>query len=238
MIRAALAVLSLLGLRTSAAEPVWPTATLPIVHPRLLRCAAFHELLGLQPEYVTRAPDATGVVTVHASEQHIARRVPALVAACDAAEGRPLGWQITTNGTGDIELRSAAVAQSINSLYVETGTNQDWNPLTLAPAAVEFAERPALLGYLRGAYERFGRPGLPVIGMANAPYKIRTIAQALRKVGCTDVRLYAARDALPSSYAVVFEAPPDVREQMGAPPDWGDPFASSNTLLRRVDSLP
>jgi hypothetical protein len=175
---------------------------------------------------------------VQAAEQHIARRVPALVAACDAAEGYPLGWQITTNDTGDIELRSAAVAQLVNSLYVATGTNQEWNPLTLAPAVMEFAERPALLGYLRGAYERFGRPGLPVIGMANAPHKIQTIANALRKVGCSDVRLYAARDAIPSNYAVVFEAPPDVREQIGAPPDWGDPFASSNSLLRRVDTLP
>jgi len=68
--------------------------------------------------------------------------------------------------------------------------------------------RDAMLAYLSGAYQRYGRGN--TIGFANAEHKADLIARLLTEVGATDVRRLTARDSIPNGNWVQFHASSDL----------------------------
>jgi hypothetical protein len=112
------------------------------------------------------------------------------------------------------EFRSSEVRLALDSFYVDrrtTGMFVNGNEVITLRATLDMFDgmgRDAMLAYLSGAYQRYGRGN--TIGFANAEHKADLIARLLTEVGATDVRRLTARDSIPNGNWVQFHASSDL----------------------------
>lgn len=76
----------------------------------------------------------------------------------------------------------------------------------ISPQSFKGLGREAKLAYLAGAFARFGDGKTFVL--VNAGHKANLIAQSLRELGCSGVRLTSTEGLIPQTTTVFFEAGP------------------------------
>ena len=98
----------------------------------------------------------------------------------------------------------------MNSFYVKV----DERITTLDSRIFQDASQGEMLLFLKGVYGRYGSADMSsCIDMANAPHKVTTIGNVLKRLGCSNVVIYVL-EWMPHSYAVHFEPSPIVLEQL------------------------
>ncbi len=177
-----------------------------------------YELLGMTDEYISRFDYVTGkplpdlVECFYPDETREANRFDELLTEHARLTGARSDWRKEIGPQGHICFYSAQWAGIINSFYVKV----DRRTATLDPRIFQKASQDEMLQFLRGAYGRYGsKDGQNFINMANAAYKITTIADVLEKLGCSDIVIYKTPEEYePGSYEIRFKPSPRIAEQL------------------------
>jgi hypothetical protein len=97
---------------------------------------------------------------------------------------------------GYVRFNSVRLAKIINAFYIDINSTAT-----------------DMLNYIEGAYLNFGIKNKNRIVIANAYYKIKTIAMVLKKLGCTDVITYSIF-SIPTGNSVIFKPKKLVRNRL------------------------
>lgn len=162
-----------------------------------------YEILGMLNEYMSRFDYYTGephpgmIEWIYPVELDIVDRFEKLLSAHAQITGLKKDWKKEIGKQGHVRFISPQWANILNSFYVKIGdrwvtsdpSRKNW--ATLNPAIFENASQEEMLCFLQGAYSRFSlKDRSSAIMMANAPYKMETIAGVLQRLMCTHVKVY------------------------------------------------
>ncbi len=186
-----------------------------------------YEILGMLSEYTSRFDCYTGephpglVEMFYPAELDLADRFEKLLAAHAQITGMKRDWRRKIGKQGHVSFLSSLWANALNSFYVRVGkrwagssaVEKNW--ATLDPAIFSNASKEDRLRFLQGAYSRYGsKDKSSAIEMANASFKVETIAGVLKKLACAHVTIFVL-PLLPHGYRVHFDPSPAVRERLG-----------------------
>jgi hypothetical protein len=186
-----------------------------------------YEILGILSEYISRFDCYSGephpdlLETFYPSELDLADRFEKLLAAHAQITGLKRDWRRKIGKQGHVNFLSSLWSNALNSFYVRVGkrwpgsspVERNW--ATLDPAIFVNASREDMLRFLQGAYSRYGsKDKSSAIEMANASFKVETIAGVLKKMACVHVTIFVL-PLLPHGYRVHFDPSPAVRELLG-----------------------
>ena len=109
---------------------------------------------------------------------------------------------------GYIRFNSVKLVKIINAFYIDINSTATLDSTIFNDASID-----DMLNYIEGAYLRFGIKNKNRIVIANAYYKIKTIAMVLKKLGCTDVITYSIF-SIPTGNSVIFKPNKLVRNRL------------------------
>lgn len=174
------------------------------------------ELLGMAGEYISRFDYWTGeprpnfVESFYPNEARLADYFESLLEKHALSSWGRKNWSKDVGPQGHIDFYSRDWAERINTFYTKRGEKT----FTLDPRIFKSASYFEMLSFLRGAYTRYGsNEGSSSITMANASYKVETIAMVLKDVGCSDITIYTL-NSIPSPYTVYFNPTSTVAEHL------------------------
>jgi hypothetical protein len=188
-----------------------------------------YEILGMLNEYISRFDYGTGepipdlIESFHPDETNHADRLESLLKNHADMTGLKRDWRKEIRRRGHIYFYSSQWSRIINSFYIKI----DRTTATLDPTVFQQASRSEMVLFMQGVYARYGSDDKrSAIRMANAPYKIETIASVLKKLGCSDVVIFVL-EYIPHLYQVHFNPSQIVIErlnieQVALKPDMND----------------
>ena len=189
--------------------------------------APMYEILGMLSEYLSRfnyytnEPHPGLIESFYPKEMKVVERFEKLLADHADITGLREHWEKETGKQGHVRFMSSALADVINSFYVRIGMRYSVRAVyekrwvTLDPEVFASTAKDNMLRFLQGAYSRFGLPDKSsAIMMANAPYKMETIASVLKKLDCSYVMVYVL-PSIPHRYQIHFSPSLEVRESLG-----------------------
>jgi hypothetical protein len=173
-----------------------------------------YEILGMLGEYISRfsyydgEPHPNLIEIFYPNEIDLVEPFENLLVAHADITGLKKDWKKEKGKQGHIMFYSSLWSNIINSYYIKV----EKQIATLNTAIFDNASQNEMLRFLQGANERFGaKDKSSSIEMTNAPYKVETIANVLKKLGCKDIVIFVL-PALPHGYQVHFNPSPVVKK--------------------------
>jgi hypothetical protein len=184
-------------------------------HNLLKEGRARFEVFGMLSEYMGRDLSPTHIESFYPHERTQVKRFEQLLNEFAVEEGVAAKWKYVRRLSGHHDFSSEAIAQAINRYYpaqahpYAIGAKVGY----LTPIAFRVATKADLLRFIKGAYCRYGdrdHTRRAILNSANDPEKMFLLANALQKLGCTDVKLFRSKHEVPTSFCLVFTPSPDV----------------------------
>lgn len=177
---------------------------------------SMYEILGMLNEYISRFDYGTGepipdlIEYFYPHETNHADRLESLLKSHADMTGLRRDWRKEIKRRGHIYFYSSQWSRIINSFYIKV----DRTTATLDTTIFQQASRSEMLRFMQGVYARYGNiDKRSAIRMANAPYKIETIARVLKKLGCSDTVIFVL-EYIPHLYQVHFNPSSIVIEKL------------------------
>ncbi|MHB1081354.1 MAG: hypothetical protein ACYC67_18300 [Prosthecobacter sp.] len=137
---------------------------------------------------------------------------------CDE-EGLPYHWRRKKHWRGFYTFTGKEIAQAINSCfeaYKGGCYTQPPGPYgSLSPAVFRSATQADLLRFVLGCKSRYCSTNRALFNAANGGDTFMMLADALKRLGCTNIRLYLSKDLVPTTTLLIFTPSKKVQDRTG-----------------------
>ena len=138
---------------------------------------------------------------------------------CDE-EGLPQHWRRKKHRRGYYTFTGQEIAQSINRSFEPFKAGYYTEPPGpyggLSLAVFRSATQADLLRFVLGCQSRYcSKPDRALFNGANAGDTFIMLADALKRLGCTNIRLYLSQDLIPTSTILIFTSSKKVQDRTG-----------------------